>query len=259
MKQESKVAIFTLTKDRLEYTQRMLRSLERFTHIPYDHFVIDNGSTDGTVEFLKSRPGRIVDTIFNQENKGLSIGWNQALDMIGDDYDFIIKIDNDCEILTDDWLEPILEIMKAFDNKIVMSPYVEGLREHKGGVPRYARKIINGHRIGLTKHLGGIALVAPAEAYGGFRFDEKLPLKGNQDVTFSASINRLGYLLGYVEDLRVVHMDTTDGQHKKYPNYFKHREVEMARVYGEQPILTRIKKPYRDWLFRHRVLKSIKR
>lgn len=257
MEQKFKVAVFTLTKDRLEYTQRMMQSLERFTHLPYDHFVIDNGSTDGTIEFLKTHPSRIVKTVFNQENKGISIGWNRALDIIGEDYEYIIKIDNDCEVLTDNWLEPILEIMKALNNKIVLSPYVEGLREHKGGVPRYTWKNIKGHKIGLTKHLGGISLVTPSEAYRGFFFDEKLPLKGNQDVTFSAHVNRLGYLMGYVEDIRVAHMDTTDGQHKKYPNYFKYREVEMQRVYGEHPILTKIKKPYRCWLYQ-RVLKFIR-
>ncbi len=36
-----KIALFTLTKDRFAYTKRTFESLAKKTHIPYDHFVID--------------------------------------------------------------------------------------------------------------------------------------------------------------------------------------------------------------------------
>ncbi len=230
-----KVAIFTLTKDRLEYTQRMFASLDKFTHIPYDHFIVDQGSTDGTREFLKKmmEERKNLKVIFNEDNKGISIGSNQALEAIGDKYDYIMKLDNDCEILSDNWLYELIRLIIYSNNVLVLSPYVEGLVEHKGGVPRYFSLKLLGHEIGLTLHLGGISVISSAAAYQGFRFDEKDTLSGVQDVSFSRQVISRGFLMGYVEDLKVEHMDTTTGQKKKFPQYFEEREkVESKTSYA---------------------------
>lgn len=231
-----KIAIFTLTKDRLEYTQRMFASLEKYTHIPYTHFVVDQGSTDGTRDFLKElmEEKKNLKVIFNEDNKGISIGSNQALEAIGKDFDYIMKLDNDCEILTDDWLYELVKLIIYSNNILVLSPYVEGLVEHKGGVPRYFSCKLLGHPVGLTFHLGGISVISASSAYSGFRFDEKDTLSGVQDVSFSRRVISQGYLMGYVEDIKVEHMDTTTGQKKKFPNYFKQREeLESKKSYHE--------------------------
>lgn len=238
------IAIFTLTKNRLEYTKRMFQSLEECTHLDYDHYVIDNSSTDGTKAWLEEHHG-IYKVVFNENNRGLSVSWNQALDLIGSDYDYIIKLDNDCEILTDNWLKPMLEIAKEYEDKIILSPYIEGLRENKGGVPRYAHHNSCGFEIGLTKHLGGISLMVPTEAYRDFRLDEKMPLRGGQDGVFSKYAIGKGYIMAYVEDIRVSHMDTTIGQHEKFPDYFDLANAERRAIYNESSIITKLKKPYR--------------
>lgn len=243
-----KVAIFSITRDRLDYTRRMLSSLKKYTHQPYDLFVVDNGSGPEMLKFLINY-SEIKRLLLNSENKGISIAWNQALNLIGSGYDYIIKIDNDCEILTDNWLSPILTVCQALNNKAVLSPYVENLIEHKGGVPRYAFKTIKGYRVGLTSHLGGIVMVAPVNAYEGFRFNEKLPLKGNQDVSFCVHLKKQGFLLGYLEEIKVSHIDGTLGQQAKYPSYFANRKAERWLVPGEHPLIARIKKPFRRWLY----------
>ncbi len=231
-----KIAIFTLTKDRLEYTERMFTSLDKYTHIPYTHFIVDQGSTDGTRDFLMRmmKERNNLKVIFNEDNKGISIGSNQALDAIGNDFDYIMKLDNDCEILTDDWLYELVKLIIYSNNVLVLSPYVEGLVEHKGGVPRYFSCKLLGHPVGLTFHLGGISVISASSAYNGFRFDENDTLSGTQDVSFSRQVINKGYLMGYVEDIRVEHMDTTTGQKKKFPQYFKQREeVESKKSYKE--------------------------
>ena len=48
-----KIALFTLTKDRLEYTKQTFKSLNEKTDLTFDHFVIDQASKDKTVEWLK--------------------------------------------------------------------------------------------------------------------------------------------------------------------------------------------------------------
>ena len=57
--------------------------------------VVDQGSTDGTVEYLKK--GKFKKIIYNKENMGNPYGGNQVLDMVKetDKYDYVCKVDND--------------------------------------------------------------------------------------------------------------------------------------------------------------------
>lgn len=242
-----KVAIFTLTYDRAEYTERMLESLEQSTTIPYDHFIVDNGSRDATHELLERWRGRLKRVLVNDENRGISLASNQALDMIGDDYDYIVKMDNDCQASTEGWLEKLIEVCEADVSGIVLSPYVRGLEggEFPGGYPRTEHTTIAGRPVGLTKHLGGICLLAPTAAYEGFRFPTAVPLHGNQDVLFSIHVrSQCGYRMGYVEDVIV---DSMEGQlqYLRYPEYFAERRNEARQVYGETTLMTKLATPVR--------------
>ena len=49
----NKIAVYTLTRDRIEYTKECFAMLESKAGIEYDHYIVDNGSQDGTVEWLK--------------------------------------------------------------------------------------------------------------------------------------------------------------------------------------------------------------
>jgi GT2 family glycosyltransferase len=73
-----KIAVFTLTRDRLGYTKLSFESLRRKAGVPFLHCVIDNGSTDGTKQWLrlKYRPQLLVDL---PRNVGISMGCNLAL------------------------------------------------------------------------------------------------------------------------------------------------------------------------------------
>jgi GT2 family glycosyltransferase len=44
------VAVLTLTRDRLPYTQHCFATLKENAGCDYDHIVLDQGSTDGTAE-----------------------------------------------------------------------------------------------------------------------------------------------------------------------------------------------------------------
>lgn len=236
-----RVAIFTLTMNRLDYTRQMISSLGSSTDVPFDHFVVDNGSVDGTRAFLESRPGRITRVLFNDANVGLPGGWNQALDLVGSDYDYVVKVDNDCEFVEAGWLEALIDVCEGRGKRIVLSPYVEGLSlGNEGGHPRHETTTCAGHVLGLSNHVGGLCLFVPSEAYQGFRFG-KTPMHGNNDVRFSLYARlKLGYEMGYVEDVRVRHIETTGGQHLRYPEYWQQRPEQKTRVYGENKVVTRL-------------------
>lgn len=227
-----RVAIFTLTHDRLEYTKRTLDSLKEFANYPYDHFIIDNKSIDGTVEWLEKNRDkyRIKRLIKNEQNVGISKGSNQALDAIGDDYDVIIKMDNDCEIQTPDFISSIVDVFRR-NKRIVISPNVEGLIDNAGGPPRFADGHIGNYLFGFVRHLGGICCAAPREAYTQFRWANEDFLHGMQDTIFSQYCLKAGYAMAYFENLRVMHIDSTYGQKEKYPEYFERRRLEKITKY----------------------------
>ena len=47
-------SIVIVTRDHLAYTRLCVGSIERYTAEPYELVCVDNGSTDGTVEYLRS-------------------------------------------------------------------------------------------------------------------------------------------------------------------------------------------------------------
>jgi glycosyltransferase involved in cell wall biosynthesis len=225
-----KVAIFTLTYNRLDYTKRMFSAVKKFTNYQYDHYVVDNGSTDGTVEYLGKKDLKVI---YNKVNVGISKASNQALDAIGNNYDIIIKMDNDCEVESDKWLETIIDVYER-SGQYIISPYVEGLVDSPGGVKRIRNGYIGRHTLGLTTHLGGLCIAAPYKVYQGFRWEEEDFLHSSQDYIFSQHCLKQRYALAYLENIRVMHMDTTVGQQEKYPEYFEKRMKEKTIRYEKK-------------------------
>lgn len=230
-----RIAIFTLTMNRLEYTKKTLESLKKFALYPYDHFIVDNGSTDGTVEWLKAnqKEFNIKELILNPENVGISKGSNQALDAIGDGYDVIVKIDNDCELQTEGLVAAIAMIFER-NRRLIISPNVEGLIDNAGGVPRVGHAQMGPFLLGFVEHLGGISCAAPAEMYKIFRWKDEDFLHGMQDTIFSQAARQIGYTMAYLEDQRVMHIDSTYGQKEKFPEYFEKRKEEKITKYKAQ-------------------------
>ena len=223
-----KIAIYTLTRDRLDYTKRSFESLAKKAGCDYDHYIIDNGSEDGTVAWLNSNLNKFQYVLCNAENKGISGASNQALDIISetDDYDLIIKMDNDCLVISENILGQVAEIYSDIPEhaaKHILSPYVKGINNQ----PMRARYIMYaGRRIGLTGIVGGLFHIVPGEVYKNYRYPEKLPKAWGQDDHFCNHIKSIGCETGYIEGLIVEHMDTTDGQAKKYPEYFIRKAKE---------------------------------
>jgi glycosyltransferase involved in cell wall biosynthesis len=224
-----KVAIFSITYDRLEYTKKSFESLRKTAKYPYDHFIVDNGSTDGTVEWLKKNYENVI---YNDKNYGISKASNQAIDLIKKgDYRIIVKWDNDCMGLTPGWLDRMVNIWKA-NHRMALSCYVQGLVDHPGGAPRLGYGMLKGELVGITKHLGGICCFADADAYNTFRWDEDSFLHGVQDMEFSQYLAFHGFSMGYLENYFVSHGPKDTSQQKiDYPEYFERRIKEKQTRY----------------------------
>ena len=76
-----KVSIIILTWNKLEYTKRCLNFLEKNTNYPnWEAIIVDNGSKDGTREFLEAfnkAKDQNFNLILNSTNRGYAAGVNQ--------------------------------------------------------------------------------------------------------------------------------------------------------------------------------------
>jgi len=222
-----KVAIFTLTKDRLHYTQRTFKSLKNKTTIPFDHFILDQNSQDKTVEWLNQftyKQGNVYVYPLAM-NIGINRGVNFIIEKIGKKYDVIIKADNDMVFETGGWLEKCLSVLEP---KMLISPYVKGLIDNRGGVNRMG--IDKEKIIGWTPFIGGICMIGFKEAWEQ-QWEVPRPKHAGGDKAFCVKLELDGYRFGYKEDVIIRHIETTHGQYERYPSYFEKRKIERTKVF----------------------------
>ncbi|WP_411330035.1 glycosyltransferase family 2 protein [Desulfovibrio desulfuricans] len=98
--------------NRLELTRLCLTSLLQKTPPGYGLTVVDNGSTDGTKEFLQSlasaHPHMRLHLL--RRNMGVAVASNLAWDDAAN-ADFYVKLDNDVEVLDPQWLNRLMRML----------------------------------------------------------------------------------------------------------------------------------------------------
>ena len=101
-------AVVILNWNGLNHLQTYLPSVLTHTPLWADLLVVDNGSTDGSLEWVNEMHGDRVRTLSLGENFGFAEGYNRALAEM--DADFFVLLNSDVR-LDGPWLHPILTIM----------------------------------------------------------------------------------------------------------------------------------------------------
>jgi GT2 family glycosyltransferase/tetratricopeptide (TPR) repeat protein/SAM-dependent methyltransferase len=99
-------SIVLATFNELEYTRQCVESVRLYTDEPYELVVVDNGSSDGTPEYVRSLSG--VTLIANAENRGFPAAVNQGIGAAKGQQ--ILLLNNDC-LATTGWLRRLLDAM----------------------------------------------------------------------------------------------------------------------------------------------------
>ena len=110
-----KLSIITLTYNHLNYTKLFIESLYKYTK-DFELIIVDNSSTDGTVEYLKTLEN--VRLILNNENLGFSKGNNQGIQIAQGEY--IAFLNNDI-LLYPNWFEECEKVFEK-ENAAFVSP-----------------------------------------------------------------------------------------------------------------------------------------
>ena len=112
------------TYNRLAYTKEAVKSLLGTCEL----IVIDNGSTDGTIEWLKQQPLRCV---FNQTNRGVAGAMNQFIELT-DGEEWISKVDNDT-IVEPGWWQHLYDCAMRYHLDLVQAKHHIIKETHPGG------------------------------------------------------------------------------------------------------------------------------
>ncbi len=99
-------SIIIVTHNQLAYTRQCVESIYRCTDEPFELVFVDNGSTDGTPEYLRSLAEAKV--VANGENRGFPAAVNQGIREAAGNQ--VLLLNNDC-LATTGWLARLLRAL----------------------------------------------------------------------------------------------------------------------------------------------------
>jgi cellulose synthase/poly-beta-1,6-N-acetylglucosamine synthase-like glycosyltransferase len=223
----SRVNIITRSFNRLEYTILNVRNTyEMANQHPYTHIIVEQNSSDGTKEWLKSMevenfyPLKIQ---YNEINSGDAGGMYDGFKICDSDCEYVMQLDNDIHPVTENFIEKLVGIMDS-------DPKIGGIMLRRLGV---------GHKVNLMKPcktINGVTLCKPQKLYSVFyrkELLEKINYWVNKErigwvFQISNKINQMGFEVLKTHDIEMIHVDgyrdvVKQGteQAYRYPNYFK--------------------------------------
>jgi GT2 family glycosyltransferase len=134
MNKPPKVAVVILNWNGLKFLQQFLPSVLQSTWPDLQVIVGDNGSTDGSVEFLKATYDNKVTVLQNDQNYGYTGGYNRVINQV--DADYYILLNSDIQV-TPGWIEPVIAQMEGDANISAAAPKIKSYErknyfEHAG-------------------------------------------------------------------------------------------------------------------------------
>jgi len=120
------VSIIILTFNQLKYTRECVESIRKRTPEPHEIFFVDNGSTDGTVKWLKKllKENPNYKLIENHKNLGFPRGCNQGINASSGEY--ILLLNNDV-VVTEGWLSGMLECLNSAPDIGIVGPMTNNI------------------------------------------------------------------------------------------------------------------------------------
>ena len=126
MSTDGKTALTTIIIacwNQVEFTRHCIASLRRHTRRrPWELVVVDNGSTDGTADYLAGVSDMAsvpVTVIKNATNRGFPAAINQGLKAARGEY--LVLLNNDV-VVTDGWLGQLIGLVNAERSSVVSGP-----------------------------------------------------------------------------------------------------------------------------------------
>lgn len=205
-------SIIILTYNKLEYTKSCIESIRQYT-IPasYELIVVDNHSTDGTVEWLKKQED--ICSIYNATNSGFPKGCNQG---IANAKGINILLLNNDVIVTYNWLNNLLKTLYSSDDIGAVGPVTNNCPNSQS-IPIPYHSITEMHSFASQYNsqqehseerlkLIGFCLLIKKEVVDKIGLLDEIFSPGNyEDDDYSARIREAGYRILLCRDTFIHH------------------------------------------------------
>lgn len=124
-----KILVIIVTYNAMQWAERCFGCLRSSSVVP-DVFVVDNGSTDGTQEYLKDNFSELI-FLQSKENLGFGKANNLGLQYAMDnEYDYVYLLNQDAWIFHDT-IEKLIGVSKKHPEYGILSPFqMEANQEH---------------------------------------------------------------------------------------------------------------------------------
>ena len=127
------ISIITAIYNLLDMNKLFYEYLEKYTSLPYELIIIDNGSTDGSREFFQSKG---VQVICNEGNYSYPHCQNQGIAVAK--YEYMAFLNNDM-LVSKDWDRRAIEIMQYHNLEVATCCAIEKM-ENKDVTYHYHKK-----------------------------------------------------------------------------------------------------------------------
>ncbi|MBB6215728.1 GT2 family glycosyltransferase [Anaerosolibacter carboniphilus] len=212
-----KTSIVILTYNQLHYTKLCIDSIRKYTEQgAYGIIVVDNHSTDGTVEWLKTQED--IQAIFNDENLGFPKGCNQGMKIAQGDN--VLLLNNDV-IVTPNWLSNLTTCLYSAEHIGAVGAVTNSCSNHQT-IPftyktleeliPFAEKnnISNKDQWEEKPRLIGYCMLIKNEVVEKIGFlDERFSPGNFEDDDYCYRIRRAGYKLLLCKDVFIHHFGST--------------------------------------------------
>ena len=226
--------ICTVTFNRLEMTKRCLDSLFLMTNPAlYRLVVIDNGSTDGTVDYLKSLTNyQIEDIIFNEENLGTAQALNMGWKIAASRGQYAGKLDNDVVFYDNNWLDKVISVLDQTEDVGLVGLKRRDLEEKPNHNDNFFRSHLfalpSGQVVEIAEHVIGTCWTVHTRTLEEVGALVQIGPYGLDDALYCIRLRLAGMVPVFVPDVAIEHIDPG---HSKYPEFTQWKIDRATEVF----------------------------
>lgn len=186
----SDIAIVIPVFNQLHYTRQCVESLNHADIADAQITIVNNGSTDGTREFLDARPG--IRTIHNEVNRGCGGAWSQGAKAANATW--TVLLNNDV-LVPPNFFQGLKQFAVGKDIEVVSPAMCEGDCDYDWQT--YAATFMQQLQAAHRNHIAhGVCFMVHRRVFDriGY-FDDDMKLGGYEDDEFFRRARRAGFLL----------------------------------------------------------------
>jgi GT2 family glycosyltransferase len=229
-----KASIVVATYNRKDKLEKCLNALANQTYPKddYEIIIVDDGSTDGTYEFLKEKQKEIKNLrIFRQNNKGPASARNLGVKNAKGE---VIFFTDDDVIVPNNWIEEFLKVFEKYPEVVAVGGYLEASEEMiKRNIfakyEAYMSRLV--YNMPNELYIGGVETFGVVTCNAAYKkkvieevgyFDETFPVAAGEDADLKLRVALKGYKFAFIP-LKAIHIQ--DYNFKRFYRQLKARKI----------------------------------